>query len=327
MPAHIPPARGLLRKALKLLTECDVQQHAVKLLSGQASGCGRWYLGIDPNLRSTGYVVLNKSGRAVRWGSVQVSRGRSVISGANLVASQLCALRESMDVSSAHDERESGFGDAAQGAHSNSSDWVVGIEDFMKTFVAGRFQTRSLFALAQFNGIVAYECTRTFGGRSGESELLEPLLLHPTRVRSAFVLRKTEAVPDVKRVVFEFAQRREPRLSFCDPASGGAMGEWKLTRKGELASDNFDVTDAWLIAYYTRLVHFAEVMTACPALRDDFCSRLETLRQAGLGVRQDEAARNPERVLHEALVYWLVEQSEAEAVAQAAEAERDVQDI
>ncbi|CAN0558900.1 unnamed protein product, partial [Ectocarpus sp. 12 AP-2014] len=36
--------------------------------------------------------------------------------------------------------------------------WVVGVEDFMRRFLPGRSNAKSIFALAQLNGIIKYAC-------------------------------------------------------------------------------------------------------------------------------------------------------------------------
>lgn len=38
--------------------------------------------------------------------------------------------------------------------------WVVGVEDFMRRFLPGRSNAKSIFALAQLNGIVKYACQK-----------------------------------------------------------------------------------------------------------------------------------------------------------------------
>lgn len=40
--------------------------------------------------------------------------------------------------------------------------WVVGVEDFMRRFLPGRSNAKSIFALAQLNGIVKYACHKVF---------------------------------------------------------------------------------------------------------------------------------------------------------------------
>lgn len=38
--------------------------------------------------------------------------------------------------------------------------WVVGVEDFMRRFLPGKSNAKSIFALAQLNGIVKYACLK-----------------------------------------------------------------------------------------------------------------------------------------------------------------------
>ena len=38
--------------------------------------------------------------------------------------------------------------------------WVVGVEDFMRRFLPGKSNAKSMFALAQLNGIVKYACKK-----------------------------------------------------------------------------------------------------------------------------------------------------------------------
>lgn len=44
------------------------------------------------------------------------------------------------------------------GAEAQRQVWVVGVEDFMRRFLPGRSNAKSIFALAQLNGIVKYAC-------------------------------------------------------------------------------------------------------------------------------------------------------------------------
>ncbi len=43
--------------------------------------------------------------------------------------------------------------------------WVVGVEDFMRRFLPGRSNAKSIFALAQLNGIVKYACHKVRSGK------------------------------------------------------------------------------------------------------------------------------------------------------------------
>lgn len=56
--------------------------------------------------------------------------------------------------------------------------WHVSIEDVMKSFAAGRFNTQGLFKLARLNGIVSFECWRRLDASMA--------LVMPNAIRSGF---------------------------------------------------------------------------------------------------------------------------------------------
>ncbi len=136
---------------------------------------------------------------------------------------------------------------------------------FYLLFLYYRFNTRSLFKLAQISGIVKFSCLQTFGSK--------PYAWHPTSARAYYGLRKVsewckririviisirvscsitllyykegcrKGSNNVKQVAFDFANERESPayLSYS----------WDTTSDGELLKTNFDVTDAYLMAIYT----------------------------------------------------------------------------
>ncbi len=57
---------------------------------------------------------------------------------------------------------------------------------FLLLFVNIRFNTRSLFKLAQISGIVKFSCLQTFGSK--------PYAWHPTSARAYYGLRKVSGV-------------------------------------------------------------------------------------------------------------------------------------
>ena len=269
--------QGLLRKLGHVLPACGIVRHAAVLQEQPPTH----HLGLDLNMRSTGFAVLDGAGQVVRHGCFKAPTKATVLSSASTIVAGLRGLRD----------------DVAAAA---PTVWCVGIEDFMKTFATGRFQTRSLFAMAQLNGVVAFECMHMFGARgtTGEEPPREPLQVHPTRARTAYGLRKSGAQPDVKAAVYDFAIASEPRL-----AHASALHK----RSGALSDENFDVTDAWLIARYTRHMHLAQVLEAQPELRSHFREELGSVIAAGLPKRQHEAALHWDVVLRELLLSWCVE--------------------
>ena len=128
----------------------------------------------------------------------------------------------------------------------------MGIEDFMRSFTPGRFQTKSLFKLAQLNAIVACKCQCPLAALFVSSPYrvlhtdeamrifeVNPERLHPTKVRGFYGIRKSEACPDVKHAVWE---QVAPKIDF----------PWKFSKSGALSPENYDATDAFLVASYVR---------------------------------------------------------------------------
>lgn len=63
------------------------------------------------------------------------------------------------------ERRASGSEDEGRGKGDTNSEgpvWVVGVEDFMRRFLPGKSNARSIFALAQLNGIVMYACQKVY---------------------------------------------------------------------------------------------------------------------------------------------------------------------
>jgi hypothetical protein len=69
---------------------------------------------------------------------------------------------------------------------------------------------------------------------------VNPERLHPTKVRGFYGIRKSEACPDVKHAVWEHVKH--------------AVGDypWKFSKSGALSPENYDATDAFLVASYVR---------------------------------------------------------------------------
>lgn len=53
-----------------------------------------------------------------------------------------------------------GAGGLLEEAGDEAAVWVVGVEDFMRRFLPGKSNAKSMFALAQLNGIVKYACRK-----------------------------------------------------------------------------------------------------------------------------------------------------------------------
>jgi hypothetical protein len=157
-----------------LLEQCALQN---AFDAAYSSAAGRRVLGLDINTSSTGYAVLDiasstsSSSEAdaaaavlLEWGRICTKKADDVLDGGLEITAQLSDIKQRCCSSS---------GDAP---------WIVGVEDFAKSFTTGRFHTRSLFKLAQLNGIVKFGCLQTFA--------VKPDAWHPTSARAFYGLKR-----------------------------------------------------------------------------------------------------------------------------------------
>ncbi|CAN0146739.1 unnamed protein product, partial [Discosporangium mesarthrocarpum] len=238
-----------------LARECGVGQ---AVLGARRALASRLYLGLDISTRSTGYTVLmphqdgggiwdslvaeseqseglacgagalRELGKAsvVEWGLITTQEGKDILDFGDIITQRLGEVGH----------RCSGVGVEGNG-DGRRREWVVGVEDFMKTFGPGRFNTRALFTLAQLNGIVKFSCLKAFGAKAEA--------YHPTTARAFYGLLKNKAkrTVDIKKVVRDFVLSRD---------GGDLEGryDWPTESDGSLSSGSFDVTDAYLVASY-----------------------------------------------------------------------------
>ncbi|CAN0297402.1 unnamed protein product, partial [Ectocarpus sp. 8 AP-2014] len=129
-------------------------------------------------------------------------------------------------------------GDLQPEADGKGRVWVVGVEDFMRRFLPGRSNAKSIFALAQLNGIIKYVCHKHLGVKANS--------FHPSTPRSYRVITAVHGPEgkDMKQIVHDFALSQE----------NGALNsryEWPLSPDGSKADASYDITDAYLIARYS----------------------------------------------------------------------------
>eukprot|EP00953_Heterococcus_sp_UTEX-ZZ885_P022836 12601-Heterococcus_DN1.PRE.3 len=292
-----------------LLEQCSLQS---AFDAAYSSAAGRRVLGLDINTSSTGYAVLdiaNSSGTdedaaaavLLEWGRICTKKADDVLDGGLEITAQLSDIKQRCCSSS---------GDAP---------WIVGVEDFAKSFTTGRFHTRSLFKLAQLNGIVKFGCLQTFA--------VKPEAWHPTSARAFYGLKRgkmfesmldgnlqlshcccvTQATmhltssayasllhfravqivgedDDVKQVVFDYVLQREART---EPNAAAAAYTWRTGVGG--TKENYDVTDAYLIAVYTWHQHLLSALREDKQLRSAFRAAYRAVHSERLE-RADAAA-------------------------------------
>jgi hypothetical protein len=159
-----------------LLEQCSLQS---AFDAAYSSAAGRRVLGLDINTSSTGYAVLDIAASSSSSGDADADAAAAVL----LEWGRICT-KKADDVLDGGLEITAQLSDIKQRCCSSSGDapWIVGVEDFAKSFTTGRFHTRSLFKLAQLNGIVKFGCLQTFA--------VKPEAWHPTSARAFYGLKR-----------------------------------------------------------------------------------------------------------------------------------------
>ncbi|KAG6949539.1 hypothetical protein JG688_00014573 [Phytophthora aleatoria] len=247
-----------IRKALDV---CDLAKYAQRLVRRSPP---LRVLGLDVNTNSTGFAVVTERGRVCRWGHIPTAQFSSA---------------DVMQIGGAVDEFLTNV-HAAELQQQPEAQWVVGIEAFMRMFRSGRFHNAGIFQLAQLNGIVSFACWKRFGAL--------PLHTHPSAARGFFGLSAPTTKSkknSIKHQVMSFLKQQEPELSQAagqDTKTSEALPSFERMRTGALADSAFDIADAYVIAAYTRCVHFqTQLQVQYPQLAENFSDRyLELTHQA-----------------------------------------------
>ncbi|OWZ20819.1 hypothetical protein PHMEG_0004733 [Phytophthora megakarya] len=246
-----------IRKALEV---CDLAHHSQQLVRRSPP---LRVLGLDVNTNSTGFAVVTERGRVCRWGHIPTTQFASA---------------DVLHIGGVIDE----FLATVQIAeHQAEVQWVVGIEAFMRMFRSGRFHNAGIFQLAQLNGIVSFACWKRFNAL--------PLHTHPSAARGFFGLSasttsstKSSTKSSIKHQVMSFLEQQEPELTRTrEDATSEAVPKFERMRTGALADSAFDIADAYVIAAYTRCVHFHMQLQEQLHLAQDFSTRyLELTEEA-----------------------------------------------
>jgi len=120
----------------------------------------------------------------VKCGAVDLRKCSTILEAATVVERELATLKTT--VASGTDVH---FKNGSLQEPRTAVPWHVGIEDFMKSFGRASFHTQGLFKLAQLNGIVSFQCKKTFlddGPSSGTvvKSQAEPRLFMPNAIRA-----------------------------------------------------------------------------------------------------------------------------------------------
>eukprot|EP00752_Nemacystus_decipiens_P011907 g10558.t1 len=161
------------------------------------------------------------------------------------------------------------------GVEAHRKVWVVGVEDFMRRFLPGRSNAKSIFALAQLNGIVKYACHKHLGAKA--------ISFHPSTPRSFYGLTRNKPEgKDMKEIVHDFALSQE----------NGALDsryEWPLSPDGSKADASFDITDAYLIARYSWHRDVYRAVADNAAAKGRFAESFRSLHSKKLQAAEDKS--------------------------------------
>lgn len=144
--------------------------------------------------------------------------------------------------------------------------WLIGVEDFLKTFGFQSFNTRGIFALARLNAVVTYISSQVFQ--------VVPYSIHPTVPRAIYGLKAEVSSKRARELKKQEAQSQTPTTTTtaANAATQPKVSKQKvikeivlqfikqrlpenyalrMNRKGQLESSNYDQADAFLLALAT----------------------------------------------------------------------------
>ncbi|POM59748.1 hypothetical protein PHPALM_31472 [Phytophthora palmivora] len=234
-----------IRKALEV---CDLVEHSQQLVRHSPP---LRVLGLDVNTNSTGFAVVTEHGRVCRWGHIPTA---------------MFASSDVLHIGGAIDEFLANV-QATEEHQQAEIQWVVGIEAFMRMFRSGRFHNAGIFQLAQLNGIVSFACWKRFN--------VLPLHTHPSAARGFFGLSApttSNKKTSIKHQVMNFLEQQEPEVTQGTDESD-ALPKLETMRTGALADSAFDIADAYVIAAYTRCIHFQTQLQEQKQLVENFSTR------------------------------------------------------
>ena len=259
------------------------------------------YVGLDVSSRCTGMAVVEAKGKGVAHHACETHRLKNVIDVGRTIRTDVEKLLSRVQTELNRTNQK----DAVQ--------WYAGVEACAKSFTRGRFNAKGLVKLAQINGIAQYICAEQIGTL--------PLLVNPSTARTFYELRtplpqkgggeqekekeeggtastlangttatatsqahRAQAVEEeqpVKERVFDFVQERET-IWVPDMASKSRL----------------DISDAFLIAYYTRVHHIFDTLVNDQMLWNEFDLSVADVKPAS-------AKRDAIDVLHKYVWEWL----------------------
>jgi hypothetical protein len=221
------------------------------------------YLGVDVNTDSTGFAVVDGAGAVLECGAWSTTKAHDTLGIVALLRAEMEALRA----------RLGGGG---------QREWVVAVEDYLKTYRPGLFTTQGLFFLAEVNACTVLTASHVFG--------CAPLRLHPSVPRRLYGLAASgKDRREIKRMVLDFVvQRKLP--------AGFALSQNRMKRTH---ASNYDMADAVLLALAALHESRVAVLRGSTGFFREFARRLVaehggqlSLSKADVDAALRDASRN-----------------------------------
>jgi hypothetical protein len=208
------------------------------------------FLGLDINTNHTGFTVLDHSGRCIDCGVFNTENLSNVFEKAVFVGKRLSEVVSRLDadddtvgdgnnnntITAITDDDSITTGALVNIVNGKRTDgsplkqrWAVVVEDFLRGFFGGTWQTQHLFTLAQMNSLICFEAWRLLGD--------VPLRIHVHTARAFFDIKRELKKEPIKDAVRRFALQKLDRF------------EWPR-RSGEMLKWTYDVADSYLLAAY-----------------------------------------------------------------------------
>ena len=275
------------------------------------------FVGMDVSSRCTGIAIVDARGRGVASHACETHNYPDVITVGQRIRSDMADLFSRVELERRNEESESTT--TTTTITSSNFEWHAGIEACAKNFTRGRFNAKGLVKLAQINGIAQYICAESIGeiplvvnpstARSFYEVRNSPIMTGGTRSEAGNMERKSKREEDenegtvgtiekvgmvgmvddreeesdeergmvvveeptlvkesVKERVFQFVQNRETGMLWHDETSS--------------SRSRLDISDAFLIAWYTRVNHVFGMLAEDELLWKQFGLELRSVKPA-----------------------------------------------
>jgi len=208
-----------------------------------------YVLGLDVNTKSTGYAILTYDDWETKEVGIIDTESQNIYEFGNTMKERLYEItkpyvdeyeqQKKSESNEMNIENETIIQeDIGKYIHNKDNGFIIGIESLLGQTMRGRSSAKTMAALSSANIITDYECFRTLH--------TQPLHSNVTAARGFLKIKfpRTTTSLHKKKIVYDHLEPALPKG--FEPERG---------RMGALKPSAFDISDALLIALYTRAQH------------------------------------------------------------------------